>query len=101
MDRRSPPQKKLDDRAFRVGVHMLMPERGFANPLLDMHRCSTPKSAGATSPRTARQRPRRMLLPSKPALAADDDAVRESVREPAERALASRLHARIEVISVF
>ena len=57
MDRRSPPQKKLDDRAFRVGVHMLMPERGFANPLLDMHRCSTPKSAGATSPRTARQRP--------------------------------------------
>jgi hypothetical protein len=28
MDRRSRPQKKLDDRALRVRVHMLVPERG-------------------------------------------------------------------------
>jgi hypothetical protein len=38
MDRRSPPQKKLDDRAFPVRVHVLVPERGFENLLLDMHR---------------------------------------------------------------
>jgi hypothetical protein len=38
MDRRSPQQKKLDDRAFPVRVHVLVPERGFENLLLDMHR---------------------------------------------------------------
>ena len=38
MDRRSPPQKKLDDRAFPVRVHVLVPERGFENLLLDVHR---------------------------------------------------------------
>jgi hypothetical protein len=38
MDRRSPPQRKIDDRAFPVRVHVLVPERGFENLLLDMHR---------------------------------------------------------------
>jgi len=38
MDRRSPPQKKLDDRAYPVRVHVRVPERGFENLLLDMHR---------------------------------------------------------------
>jgi hypothetical protein len=41
MDRRSPQQKKLDDRAFPVRVHVLVPERGFENLLLDMHGCTT------------------------------------------------------------
>jgi putative SOS response-associated peptidase YedK len=38
MDRRSPPQKKLDVRDFPVRVHVLVPERGFENLLPDMHR---------------------------------------------------------------
>ena len=38
MDRRSPPQKRTDDHAFPVRVKVLVPERGFENLLLDMHR---------------------------------------------------------------
>ena len=38
MDRRSTSQKKVDDRAFPVRVLILVPERGFENLLLDMHR---------------------------------------------------------------
>jgi putative SOS response-associated peptidase YedK len=38
MDRSSPPPKKLDERAFPVRIHVLVPERGFENLLLDMHR---------------------------------------------------------------
>ena len=38
MDRRSPPQKRIDDHAFPVRVKVLVPERGFENLLLDMHR---------------------------------------------------------------
>jgi putative SOS response-associated peptidase YedK len=38
MDRRSPPQKRTDDLAFPVRVKVLVPERGFENLLLDMHR---------------------------------------------------------------
>ena len=38
MDRRSPPQKRIDDHAFPVRVNVLVPERGFENLLLDMHR---------------------------------------------------------------
>jgi hypothetical protein len=38
MDRRSPPQKRTDDHAFPVRVRILVPERGFENLLLDMHR---------------------------------------------------------------
>ncbi len=38
VDRRSPTQKKLEDRAFRVRSHVLAPERGFPNRLLGMHR---------------------------------------------------------------
>ena len=36
MERRSPPQKRIDDQAFPVCVKMLVPERGFENLLLDM-----------------------------------------------------------------
>jgi hypothetical protein len=38
MERRSPPQKRIDDHAFPVRVKVLVPERGFENLLLDMHR---------------------------------------------------------------
>ena len=38
MDRRSPPQKRIDDHAFPVRVKVLVPERGFDNLLLDMDR---------------------------------------------------------------
>ena len=38
MDRRSPPQKRIDDHAFPVRVKVLVPKRGFENLLLDMHR---------------------------------------------------------------
>ena len=38
MDRRSPPQKRIDDHAFPVRVKVLVPERGFENLLLDMYR---------------------------------------------------------------
>lgn len=38
MDRRSTPQKRLDERAFPVRVHVLVPGQGFENLLLDMHR---------------------------------------------------------------
>ena len=37
MERRSPPQKRIDDHAFPVRVKVLVPERGFENLLLDMH----------------------------------------------------------------
>ena len=36
MERRSPPQKRIDDHAFPVRVKVLVPERGFENLLLDM-----------------------------------------------------------------
>jgi hypothetical protein len=38
VDRRSPPQKRTDDRPFPVRVRIMVPERGFENLLLDMHR---------------------------------------------------------------
>jgi hypothetical protein len=38
MERRSPPQKRIDDHAFPVRVKVLVPARGFENLLLDMHR---------------------------------------------------------------
>ena len=38
MDRRSTPQKRIDDRAFPVRVHVLVPGRGLENLLLGMHR---------------------------------------------------------------
>ena len=36
MDRRSTPQKKIDDVAFPVRVRILVPERGFENLLRDI-----------------------------------------------------------------
>ena len=38
MERRSPPQKRIDDHAFPVRVKVLVPGRGFENLLPAMHR---------------------------------------------------------------
>jgi hypothetical protein len=38
MERRSPPQKRIDDHAFPVRVKVRVPGRGFENLLLEMHR---------------------------------------------------------------
>jgi hypothetical protein len=38
MERRSPPQKRIDDHAFPVRVKVGVPGRGFENLLLDIHR---------------------------------------------------------------
>ena len=53
MDRRSTPQKPIDDRAFPVRVKVRVPERGFENLLLAMHRWLEAESAAATTPSTA------------------------------------------------
>jgi hypothetical protein len=38
MERRGPPQKRIDDHAFPVRVKVLVPGRGFENLLLGIHR---------------------------------------------------------------
>ena len=38
MERRSPPQKRIDDHAFPVRVKVLCRSAEFENLLLDMHR---------------------------------------------------------------
>ena len=43
MERRSPPQKRIDDQAFPVRVKVRVPGRGFENLLLDLHRLSGSK----------------------------------------------------------
>ena len=58
MDRRSPPQKRTDDHAFPVRVKVLVPERGFENLLLDMHRWPTPR----LRPHAAESRIRELAL---------------------------------------
>ena len=53
MERRSPPQKRIDDHAFPVRVKVLVPERGFENLLPTCTAGSTPRSVAAATPCTA------------------------------------------------